>query len=67
MLQSNPPEVTIMSVEQPALQPRSAIQDLELKLSFSEFACDEVYETLWNRVIRVCDQYYPPRREESTS
>jgi hypothetical protein len=42
--------------------------DLQLNLQFPEVASpvlvsDEEYETLWNRVNRICDQYLPTQRE----
>ena len=42
--------------------------DLQLNLQFPEVAApalvsDEEYETLWNRVNRICDQHIPIQRE----
>ena len=42
--------------------------DLQLNLQFTEVASPalvsvEEYETLWNRVNRICDQYVPTQHE----
>ena len=31
----------------------------QLELPFSEFTFDQACETLFNRVIRICDHYFP--------
>ncbi len=50
--------------EQPSIDLGDRSLDLQLNLQFREVAApapvsDEEYETLWNRVNRICDQYVP--------
>ncbi len=46
--------------------------DLQLNLQFPEVTAsaligDEEYETLWNRVNRICDQHVQTQRERSAA
>ena len=36
----------------------------QLELPFSEFTFDQACETLFNRVIRICDHYFPSLCEQ---
>lgn len=54
--------------EQLSIDLRDRSPDLQLNLQFPEVtasvpASDEEYETLWNCVNRICDQYVPIQHE----
>jgi len=51
--------------EQPSIDLGDRSLDLQLNLQFPEVAAPAPvrYETLWNRVNRICDQYVPTPRE----
>ena len=54
--------------EQLSIGPGDRSPDLQLNLQFPEVAApapvsDDEYETLWNCVNRICDQYIPIQRD----